>query len=89
MSDTDTEFRLYTARNEIDADFLSGMLESEGIDSIQGEVGLEGYFNISPILGSNILTGGIEVLVREVDKDRALVVLDDFLAGKGKGDSVE
>lgn len=65
---------IYTARNDLDAHFLQGLLEQEGITSvIQGEA-LEGAWSTVP-LSANSLPG---LWVNEADVARAAPIVEEY-----------
>jgi hypothetical protein len=65
---------VYTGRDEMDAHFVKGLLQQEGIEAIvQGEA-LESAFSTLP-LSSKSLPG---VWVPEADEQRALLVVRDY-----------
>ncbi|HZK80873.1 MAG TPA: DUF2007 domain-containing protein [Humisphaera sp.] len=66
--------QIYTARNDMDAHFLKGLLEQEGINSvIQGEA-LEGAWGDMPV-SARSLPG---VWVDEADVAKATPIVDEY-----------
>lgn len=65
---------VYTGRDEMDAHFVKGLLEQEGINAIvQGEA-LEATFSTLPLSSTSLPS----VWVSEADEERALVVVRDY-----------
>ena len=65
---------VYTGRDEMDAHFLKGLLENEGIEAVVTGENLEATWATLP-LSEKSLPG---VWVREQDEERALLIVKDY-----------
>jgi hypothetical protein len=65
---------VYTARDEMDAHFVKGLLEQAGIEAVVLGESLEAAFGTLP-LGKQGLPG---VWVREEDVERAMPIIEEY-----------
>ena len=65
---------VYTGRDEMDAHFVKGLLEQEGIEAVVTGEALESTFSTLP-LSATSLPG---VYVPEADEERAAVIVRDY-----------
>ena len=66
--------RVYTARDEMDAHFLKGLLEQQGIEAVVLGEPLESAFGTLP-LGRE---AGPGIWVREEDVERATPIVEEY-----------
>jgi hypothetical protein len=65
---------VYTGRDEMDAHFVKGLLEQEGIEAVVQGAALEAAFSTLPLSDTSLPS----VWVQDADEDRALLIVKDY-----------
>ncbi|MGH7214866.1 MAG: DUF2007 domain-containing protein [Tepidisphaeraceae bacterium] len=65
--------KIYDARDEMEANFLKGLLEAEGIEAaVQGEANTGAFGSLTTLKGA-----GPSVWVNDQDVERAMPIIED------------
>jgi hypothetical protein len=65
---------VYTGRDEMDAAFVKGLLEQEGIEAVLQGAALEAAFSTLPLSDTSLPS----VWVNDADEERAMLIVKDY-----------